>query len=297
MKLSRVSVAAVGPVALTLATPTSAPAAPVVSDPIVTGLPGPLQIDLGDHGKIYVAQSFAGTLTKVRRDGTTEDLLSEPGGEARSRGVAAGAYGVAYTTTFFDRGHPQALLKLRRHNGPVVKVADLWTFEKRNNPDAADDVRLPRPHRRVRCPGGRPRRRPRRGRRERLSRTRESSTRTPTPWPTHRAAAGTSPTPAPTRSCTCPRAGRIAWSRVLPPAEDQGDGRRRPPPSGMPACTVGKTYAFEPVPTDVEVAGSGRLIVSLLPGGPEDESLGARGAVYQIKTAGEAHQHGRVHHR
>ncbi|MGO1933184.1 MAG: ScyD/ScyE family protein, partial [Cellulosimicrobium funkei] len=39
---------------------------------------------------------------------------------------------------------------------------------------------------------------------------------------------------------------------------------------------------FEPVPTDVEVGPRGVLYVTTLPGGPEDASLGARGAVYTV---------------
>ena len=80
MKLSRVSAAAAGALALALVVPTSAPASPVVSDPIVSGLVGPLQIDLGHHGKIYVAQAFSGVLTQVNRDGsTTLDTSKEVG--------------------------------------------------------------------------------------------------------------------------------------------------------------------------------------------------------------------------
>jgi len=52
--------------------------------------------------------------------------------------------------------------------------------------------------------------------------------------------------------------------------------------NGLPDCTIGLTYNFEPVPTDVEVAPNGTLYVSLLPGGPEDPSLGARGSVYTV---------------
>ena len=51
---------------------------------------------------------------------------------------------------------------------------------------------------------------------------------------------------------------------------------------GAPDCVVGVKYGFEPVPTDVERDRHGNLWVSLLPGGPEDPSLGARGAVYKI---------------
>ena len=51
---------------------------------------------------------------------------------------------------------------------------------------------------------------------------------------------------------------------------------------GLPDCVVGATYNIEAVPTDVEVAADGRLIVSLLPGGPEDPSLGARGSVVSV---------------
>jgi hypothetical protein len=53
-------------------------------------------------------------------------------------------------------------------------------------------------------------------------------------------------------------------------------------------CLAGITYAFEPVPTDVEVATDGSLWVSLLPGGPEDPSLGARGAVYTVNASSGA---------
>ncbi|MCC2593605.1 ScyD/ScyE family protein [Tessaracoccus sp. OS52] len=50
---------------------------------------------------------------------------------------------------------------------------------------------------------------------------------------------------------------------------------------GIPSCE-GLTYAFEAVPTDIEIGPDGWLYVASLPGGPEDDSLGARGAVYRI---------------
>ena len=49
----------------------------------------------------------------------------------------------------------------------------------------------------------------------------------------------------------------------------------------LPDCVVGVTYAFEPVPTDVEVGADGALYVTTLPGGPENAVAGARGALWK----------------
>jgi hypothetical protein len=57
----------------------------------------------------------------------------------------------------------------------------------------------------------------------------------------------------------------------------------------LPNCTIGKKYALEAVPTDVEVAADGSLYVTSLPGGPEDPSLGLNGRVLRIDpTTGKA---------
>jgi hypothetical protein len=50
----------------------------------------------------------------------------------------------------------------------------------------------------------------------------------------------------------------------------------------LPDCAVGLTYNFEPVPTDVEVGRDGMLYVTTLPGGPESDVLGARGALWKV---------------
>ncbi len=54
---------------------------------------------------------------------------------------------------------------------------------------------------------------------------------------------------------------------------------------GLPDCVVGVTYAFEPVPTDVEVGRDGSLYVTTLPGGPESAALGARGTLWKVNPA------------
>jgi hypothetical protein len=51
---------------------------------------------------------------------------------------------------------------------------------------------------------------------------------------------------------------------------------------GAPSCLVGVTYAFEPVPTDVEVGRHGELYITTLPGGPEAPGFSARGSVYRL---------------
>ncbi len=53
----------------------------------------------------------------------------------------------------------------------------------------------------------------------------------------------------------------------------------------LPSCIVGKKYALEAVPTDIEYGPDGQLYVTSLPGGPEDGSLGLNGRVLKIDPA------------
>jgi DNA-binding beta-propeller fold protein YncE len=53
----------------------------------------------------------------------------------------------------------------------------------------------------------------------------------------------------------------------------------------LPSCTVGKKFALEAVPTDVEYGPDGQLYVTSLPGGPEDGSFGLNGRVLKIDPA------------
>ena len=53
----------------------------------------------------------------------------------------------------------------------------------------------------------------------------------------------------------------------------------------MPACAVGKRYALEAVPTDIEVGPDGQLYVTSLSGGPEDGTLGFNGRLLKINPA------------
>src|SRR5690606_8336302 len=83
--------------------------------------------------------------------------------------------------------------------------------------------------------------------------------------------------------------GSIRAVAVLPPqqlevTQELADAQ------GLPPCVVGHSFGFEPVPTDVEVGPGGMLYVTTLPGGPEDPSLGARGAVWKVNPRTGAFQ-------
>jgi hypothetical protein len=75
--------------------------------------------------------------------------------------------------------------------------------------------------------------------------------------------------------------GRIRTLAVLPPQPARITAEAADA-FGLPACVIGVKYAFEPVPTDVEVGRDGNLYVTTLPGGPESAALGARGAVWRL---------------
>ncbi|MBB1509677.1 ScyD/ScyE family protein [Tessaracoccus sp. MC1756] len=84
------------------------------------------------------------------------------------------------------------------------------------------------------------------------------------------------------------KTGSISTVAVLPPqtAEITTEAAEM---LGVPSC-AGLEYAFEAVPTDLEFGPDGMLYVGLLPGGPEDPSLGARGSVHRIDVASGHHE-------
>ena len=243
-------------------------------DVIGSGFAGPLQIDIGHKNQIYVAQDFAGIVTKLQPNGTTKNIVQEQGEVA---GVASRGYDVAYTFIGGTPANPVALLKMREADGTIKTIANLGAFEAAHNPDSrnvygfrnlskACAARVPpeiggepyngivesHPYAVANAPDG--------------------------GWYIADAAAND--------VLHVRKNGHIGVFGVLRPqktavTQDAADAL------GLPQCTVGKVYAFEPVPTDVEVKDTGALIVSLLPGGPEDATLGARGAIVRLAGDGE----------
>lgn len=81
--------------------------------------------------------------------------------------------------------------------------------------------------------------------------------------------------------------GRVSTVAVFPPqpavvTQETADSL------GLPGCTVGVTYDFEAVPTDVEVGPGGWIYVTTLPGGPEGPELGARGSLWKVNPSTHA---------
>ena len=233
---------------------------------LASGLAGPLQIDVSARG-VLVGQSFSGALSVVDRHGAVSDLLQ---GEALD-GVAWRPGGSALFThadfdALDDQGVADTSLRIRRPDGSVHTIADLRAYEEANNPDAgnvygfqgldADCLASLPPDAGLAPYNGILDSHP-------YAIATHGST-------TYIAEAGGNDILAVDES------GNINTVAVLPPqplvvtAEIANA-------NGFPKCVVGKTYNFEPVPTDVEASAAG-LFVTTLPGGPEDPSLGARGS-------------------
>ncbi|WP_299038343.1 ScyD/ScyE family protein [uncultured Pseudokineococcus sp.] len=264
------ALAAVATAALVLA---GAPAATADDGPSTTvvaeGLVGPLSLDVTPRGDVVVAQSFAGALTRVDRRGARTDLAALPGAEVA--GVTASAGGVLYTHSLGQGPDAVALLERVDHRGRTEVVADLGEHERAANPDGgttyglrdlAQDCldQLP-PDFPATYPG------------EVYSH----------PYATADARAGRTVVADAGGNAllSVDARGRVSTLAVLPaqPAVVSPGAAEQ---FGLPACAVGETFWFEAVPTDVEVGPDGGLYVSLLPGGPEDPSLGARGSVVRV---------------
>jgi hypothetical protein len=261
---------------LALLAPPAANAA-TVSDPIVDGLQGALQIDVTE-GAMLVAQNAPvnpadenspsrGSLGVVEK-GSVETLWKKVGVEVS--GIARRNKTIAFLTTNFDPDHTRASLMLRKKDGSVKKVANLLAYEKEANPDGGVtynvrgltdrcEKKLPpfvkpyqgivesHPYAIANAPGG--------------------------GWYVADAAGNS--------ILKVSRKGGVKTVHVARPAIVEVT-RRIAKAFDLPGCTIGSKGAFEGVPTDVEVTKSGKLIVSSLPGGPDEPALGANGAVYRV---------------
>lgn len=248
------------------ATASAAPASP----PLATGLVGPLGLAVGSNGTVYVAQSFAGTLTAIDKKGARtvaqEDGAGIGGVDARGAGT------LVYTTRVGNEDGPDhvataASLKRVLPNGRTRTLADVLDYEEQQNPDKvnsygfedlASDCKstLPpfdpgegdpyngmidaNPYSVLTVPGG---------------------------WVIADAGGNDLLRVSPN--------GQIRTLAVLP-AQPVVITDAMAAEFELDDCVVGATYNAEPVPTDVEMGPDGMLYVSLLAGGF------APGAVYRV---------------
>ncbi len=220
----------------------------------------PFHLDT-DDGHLYVADGGTSRVSRVNRDGTLTTLASGPQpGEVS--GVAKDGRSLAFTSLDYTTG--QASLTVKR--GSATITTNLTRFETNHNPDRNVHYGF----RDGSCAHGAL------GPMASYTGQVDSHAYAVTRW--HDSwivadAAGNDLIKVDSR-------GRPSLLAVLPPQPLRVTADFAAA-NGIPDC-VGKTYKFEPVPTDVEVGRDGMLYVSTLPGGPEDPSAGARGSVYKV---------------
>ena len=279
MKLRAIA-AVTAALAVVLSPVGTAQATPSRSGPttLAEGLVGPLHLSVGPDKVVTVSESFASKLTNVKRSGATKTIYSAPDWD-----VAGSAY--RGSTLFFLQSQgagpmdPRPLagsLLARDAKGRVTTITDqLGAYETRVNPDknvryglsAADAAAHPNCVAQLEA-----------------AQFPTSYTGEVDSHPYGLAVAGNTAYVADAGANAVLsvnlRTGAIRTVTVLParPVQITPDQAAA---LGVPAC-AGLTYNFESVPTDVEVGPDGRLYVASLPGGPEDDSLGARGAVFRV---------------
>lgn len=227
------------------------------------------------HGDVYASDGFLGTLTKYSRSGAKTVLATAAGGEIAGVDVSGNGRSVAWTSTTSDG---RSLLTIRS-KGRADVVADLGAYEAKHNPDAHVTYGV--------IAGGNP------CANEVFAGLTGGEATYKGIVESHPYAVKSLPGGA---WAVADAAGnsilRVDWrGRVstiaLAPRRPLHITAEIASAVGLPECTVGVTYAFEGVPTDVETGRQGALYFTSLPGGPEDPSLGARGALFRVDRHGD----------
>lgn len=257
-----------------------ATAAPPSPPPPVDGLVGPLHVSAGTGNSVIVSEEFAGRLTRIE-GGTKTELYAPPVDEQWDVAGTATQGSTTYAVESQGAG-PEDPRPLAGHlvavdaMGRTTTITDqIGAYETTQNPDGDVHYGLG-PNAPAEC----------------------SSQLTSLGFPaSYTGETDSHPYALAVRGNTAYVAdaggndvlavnlstGAIQTVAVLPPrpATITQDFAEQ---YGLPAC-IGQTYNFEPVPTDVAIGSDGWLYVTSLPGGPEDASLGARGAVFRVSPS------------
>ena len=256
--LAALALAAAG----TAATAGGASASVAARTVVGSGLVSPLSAGITSTGAAYVSQDFAGSLVKIRPGHKPKTVYQAP------KGVGLSAVSVRKGVVTFSIVGKQKLIKQRSKAGKVTTLADVGAYEKTHNPDAGITYGF-------------------------RAISKACAAKFPKNFPVkYKGAVDSNPyaTASGFGSIWVADAGgndilridngQISTVAVLPPVPIKVNAKAAKA-NHVPACAVGLRYWFEPVPTDVE-ARHGQLYVSALTGGPEDNSLGAKGRVYTI---------------
>ncbi len=242
-----------------------APATPVAGEvtTVAQGLLTPLSFAVGKRGTLDVTQDFAGLLTRITPEGSTEILDAAEPGSGYSFGAVSRSSkqrGITYYTTVIgaatnDPAQNMSALKSIDRAGNIRTIADIAGYEFSQNPDSVNhygfdsiDAACA-----AQIPAGIP-----------VSYTGLEDSNPYASLPVRR---GVIVADAGMNSLIrVDRNGGISTVAVLPPiplalTAEIAEGL------GLPQCTAGLTYNLEPVPTDVERGPDGYLYVTSLPGG------------------------------
>ncbi len=232
---------------------------------LAKGQLSPLSLDVAGNGTVWYSQNFGGMLMKVKPGKKPKVVHQEDGGaEVGAVSVHKGVVTFAVTPQ-----NGKAVLKERTKKGKVRQVANLFRFEKRNNPDAESTYGF-------------------------VGLDQACLDQLPPDFQPYPGIVESHPYASVTKGkaryvadaagntiLKVRKNGKVKSVAVLPPqpltvTEEMAGA------FDMPECVVGHDFNFEPVPTDVEKGRDGMLYVTTLPGGPEDPSFGARGSVYRV---------------
>ena len=247
---------------------------------LTTKVVAPFQLAYHD-GRVYVADGATSTVSRLSRAGHLVAVAHGPKrGEVAGVDLNVSGRSLAYTWTNYRTGRTGLTIKTRHHRRVT---ANLSRYEARRNPDR---------HRTYGVPAS-------------TSQCAKDAIAKLSGEPaTYRGKVDSHPYAVASTGhghwvvadaagndlLRVNRRGRISTLAVLP-RQPLRITSRLADTLKLPACTVGVTYNFEPVPTDVEVDRHGMLWVTTLPGGPEDPSLGARGSVYRVNPrTGKSHR-------
>jgi hypothetical protein len=257
--------------ALTGASAAPAQKAKPTVTPIAKKLVGPLSVAQAPDGTRYWTDNFAGILYKQAVGG--QPVVAYKGTKKAPAEAVSADGGVLRFATGSGNNKAGKIWTLDSAGAPVL-VADVYAYEKSANPDKKtrygfSDVsksclaQLPKF-----VPGS-------------YKGVKESH-----PYGTATANGITYVADAGANAVFAISAtGVVSTVAVIPPAKVKIT-KSAAEANGLPDCTIGHKYAFEPVPTDIEVGPDGKLYVTSLPGGPEDGSLGAQGRVLRVKATG-----------